>query len=388
MTDFTVGVEEEYQLVDPETGDLQSRARTIIAADWTGEIRKEIQESTVEIGTRICRSADEIGQELKRLRFQTATAAEAQGLEIVAAGLHPTSRWETHTLTEGERYARMARVYGRTVKDEHIFGMHIHVAVPRPEDCIHLLNAARFYLPHLLALSCSSPFYEGRDTGYASYRMILWRRWPYSGVPPHFRSRAELSAYLKLLLRSGAIGDPRNLYWSLRPHPEYPTLEFRVTDICPRVDDAIAIAALTRAIVASAAEGLLQEDPWPATSSDLTHSILAGNEWSTARYGLDTALVDPATEGGSTLMRTAIWNLVDRVAPIAHALGDGEALDGISTILERGNGADRARRRYGEYRNFPALIAWLAAETMLGTGMDRRGEQRSVSVTHNPDLLD
>lgn len=388
MSDYTIGVEEEYQLVDPETGDLQSRARTILHADWSGEIRQEIQESTIEIGTRICHSSAEVRQELKRLRFQTATVAESQGLVIIAAGLHPTSLWQTQTLTEGERYARMARVYGRTVKDEHIFGMHVHVAVPKLADCIRVLNAVRFYIPHLLALSCSSPYYESADTGYDSFRMILWRRWPYSGVPPFFRSHAEYRAYLALLLRAGAIGDRRNIYWSIRPHPTYPTLEFRVTDICPRVEDATAIAALTRAIVAGAAEEVLERDPWPRTSTDLTHSLLAGNEWRTARFGLATTLVDPTAKAGSTPIRIAIQRLVDRLAPVAEAHGDGHALDQISTILDRGNGADRMRRTFEQAGEFPPLIAWLAAETLLGTGLDRRAEQRMPGIYNDRQSLD
>jgi carboxylate-amine ligase len=378
MSGFTVGVEEEYQLVDPETGDLLSRARSVLAADWTGEVRHEIQESTVEIGTRVSRSAGELEQELERLRFQTATAAAAEGLQIVAAGLHPTSRWEVQTRTEGERYARMAEEYGRTAKDEHNFGMHIHVAVPTSGECIPLLNAVRFYLPHMLALSCSSPFYEGSDTGYASYRMILWRRWPNSGVPPFFRSQEEYRAHVELLLRSRAIGDERNLYWSLRPHPRYPTLEFRVTDVCPRVEDAAAIAALARAIVAGAADGVLEKDPWPKISTDLAHALLAGNEWRAARYGLDALLVEPTAAEGSTRVREAIQRLVERLSRVAEALGDGPALGRVDTILERGNGADRIRRVYQECGGFRPLISWLAGETMLGTGMDRRSVQREA----------
>jgi carboxylate-amine ligase len=378
MNDFTVGTEEEYQLVDAATGDLQSRARSVLATDWTGELRNELQESTVEIGTKVCDSAADVEQELKRLRLQTATAAAAEGLDIIAAGLHPTGHWESHRLTKGERYARIAEQYGRLARDEHNFGMHIHVAVPASTDRIALLNAVRHYLPHLLALSGSSPFFEAADTGYASFRMILWRRWPGAGVPPHFASGAEYRAHVELLLRSGAIGDERNLYWSVRPHPEYPTLEFRVSDVCPSVDDAAAIAALARAIVAAAAAGLLPQDLWPRTSTDLAHGILATNEWRAARFGLDATLVDPTSDSASTHVQVAIHRLLECVAPAAEANGDAAVLDRIARIIARGSGADRMRRRYRESGEFGPVIAWLVEETLLGCGLDRRCESRSA----------
>ncbi len=376
MSDLTVGVEEEYQLVDPETGELQSRARAVLATDWTDEVKKEVHESTLEIGTRICHSAGEVEEELKRLRFQTATAAAAEELELVAAGLHPTSSGAHHLLTAGERYARISAEYRRIVRHEHIFGMHIHVAVPTPRHCIRLLNAVRFYLPHLLALSCSSPYSEGADTGYASYRAVLWRRWPTSGVPPYFRSRGEYRAHVDLLLRSGAIGDEHNLYWSVRPHPEYPTLELRITDVCPRVDDAAAIVALARAIVAGLVDGVLEENPWPGISTDRAHALLSGNEWRAARYGLEAKLVDPTASEGTTGVRSAIGRLVDRLSATAEAQGDGPALGRVASILERGNGAERMRRVLDKCGDFAALVSWLSAETMLGTGLDRRREQR------------
>lgn len=375
---LTVGVEEEYQLVDPDSGALQSRARAALEVDWSDEVQREVHQSTLEINTRICSSAAELRGELERLRLQTATAAAAEGLEIVAAGLHPTSNWRGHRLSEGWRYRRIADEFGRIIRDKHIFGMHVHVGAPTGEDCFRLLDTVRYFTPHLLALSASSPFHEGVDTGFASYRAILWRRMPYAGVPPHFRSRKEYRELIRLLLRTGAIFDERNIYWSIRPHPEYPTLEFRVTDVCPRLDDAVAIAALVRAIVAGAIEGVLMAEPWPTTSTDLVHTLLSGNEWRAARHGLETELVDPTAASGTVPIRQSIRRLLDRVAPIAERLGDADAILGVETILRRGNGADRARAVLRDCGEFPALIAWLAGETLLGLGLDRRRRQRDA----------
>lgn len=378
--DFTVGVEEEYQLVDAETAALRSRARDVLVIDWSDEIRPELQETTLEIGTRICNSAAEVERELKRLRFQVATAAATEGLEIVAAGMHPFSTWTGQVPASGARYREILARYGRTARDEHIFGMHVHVGVPQSFDRIRLLNVVRHYVPHLLALSCSSPFFEGEDSEYASFRMILWRRWPNSGTPPRLESGEEYRRLIAQLLAVGAIRDERNLYWAIRPHAVYPTLEFRIMDVCPRVDDAVAIAALTRALVAAAAEGDLREPHDDGFSVGAWQTALASNEWAVTRFGLDAIVIDPAAADHQTPIRTAIRQLVERLMPTAEALGDAHALERVEVILNRGNGADRMRAVARERGGLEALVRWLVGETLLGTGVDRRFAQREVSA--------
>jgi carboxylate-amine ligase len=373
--DFTVGVEEEYQLVCAATGELRSRARDVLAMDWSADLQLEIQETMLEIGTRICGSAAELDRELRRLRLQVASVAAAEELLSVAAGIHPFSDWEEQSPTQGEHYRQILARFGRVIRTEHVFGMHVHVQVPKEYDRIHLMNAVRSYIPHLLALSASSPIYEGEDTGYASYRTILTRRLPFTGPPPHLSSEASYRDFVGLLLRSGAIEDEHTLYWSIRPHPEYPTLEFRVTDVCPRVDDAAAIAALTRALVVAAAEGRLPA-PSGAYSASAADALLQANEWQAARYGLDAVLVDP-TRGCGEPLRDAVLRLLDHLRPVAEALGDSVVFSGVEALLGRGNGAGRireVRKRCGE---LPALVRWLAGESLLGTGLDRRREQRA-----------
>src|SRR5690606_17397692 len=237
---FTLGVEEEYQLVDAESGGLCSRATDLLADCWCPELRPELQETTLEIGTRICNSATELDAELRRLRFQAAIAAATLDCEIAAAGTHPFSRWEEHRTSGAGRYALILERYRRIARDEHNFGMHVHVGIPPSLDRIALLNPTRAFLPHLIALAASAPYYEAEDSGFASYRMVLWRRWPNAGMPPRLASESDYRSYIDLLIRSDVIADERGLYWGVRPHAHYPTLEFRITDACPNVDDAVA----------------------------------------------------------------------------------------------------------------------------------------------------
>ncbi|HET7274547.1 MAG TPA: glutamate-cysteine ligase family protein, partial [Longimicrobiaceae bacterium] len=226
--------------------------------------------------------------------------------------------------------------------------------------------------PHLLALSASSPIYESDDTLYASYRAILAQRLPYTGAPPALASDAEYRALLDRLFASGAIEDEWTLYWNIRPHPEYPTLEFRVTDVCPRVEDAATIALLVRSIVVGAATGRIENGVASDAAQD---ALLASNQWHAARFGLDAVFNDLGVDSGHAPARDAIRRLRDNLQPIAEEFG-GELGQGVETILERGNGADRIRAAADRCGGLTALVDWLADESLLGTGLDRRGDQR------------
>jgi len=377
-SDFTIGVEEEYQLVDAETGALCSRAAELLENAWSAELRPELQETTLEIGTAICGSAAELDRELRRLRFQAATAAAALDCEIAAAGTHPFSRWQEHRTTSAERYALIVERYRRIARDEHNFGMHVHIGIPPGYDRIALLNPTRAYLPHLIALAASSPFYEAEDSGYASYRMVLWRRWPNAGMPPRLASESDYRGYIDYLIRSDVIADERGLYWGVRPHSIYPTLEFRITDACPNVDDAVAIAALVRALVVAVATGALSEPRTAWLSDAAEHSLLTNNEWLATRFGLDAWILDPTSTDGRIPIRSAIRRLIDQTYRTAEDLGDAAALAHLEVTLQRGNGADRMRQIYQQRGQIEPLIRWLIDETLLGTGGDRRRAQRGA----------
>lgn len=377
-SEFSLGVEEEYQLVDPRTGELRSRARDVLGADWADELHHEVHETMLEVGSRICADSAELGAELRRLRLHVGSVAAAEELTFVAAGLHPFSRWEGQRPTPGDRYARVLQRFGRIMRTEHVFGMHVHVALPARVDRVALIGALRVHLPPLLALSASSPYYEGEDTGFASYRAVLIRRLPHSGVPPRFRSAAEQAAFVEAALAAGALEDRNALYWSLRAHPRFPTLEFRVTDVCPRVDDAVAIAGLIRCLVAGVARGAVRGWGEPANSS-VEDAMLDANEWQAARYGLDAGLLDPTAPGGAIQARDAVRRLLEAASPVADALGEGEALRAVERLLERGTAAERVRARGGA-EGMQGVVDWLARESQLGVGMDRRAEQREPAA--------
>lgn len=375
--DYTMGVEEEYQLVDPDTGALRSRATDVLAADWADELRGELHETTVEIGTPVCAGVEEVEAELRRQRFQAATTAAAEGLEIVAAGTHPFSGWQGAEIHPEERYERIVELHDRVAREVNIFGMHVHVGVPESMDRLVLMEQVRGFIPYLLALSASSPFLDADDTGFASYRAVLWRQYPYTGVPPRFDSEAEYHDFVSLLLRSGAIRDRGNVYWSLRPHFSFPTLEFRATDVCPRLEDAATIAALARLLVMGVAERGMEPPAGGDLSPDVWRTVLTENEWHAARYGLDGQLTDPKSSGGKTPVREGVRRFLDRVAPLASELGESMVLERVEMILERGNGADRLRRVRAETGSFEEVVKWLVRETRLGTGFDRRRQQRA-----------
>ena len=378
--EYTIGVEEEYQLVDVDTGGLRSRASDVLSTDWADEIRGELHETTVEIGTRVCDSLASVEADLSRARFQAATTAAAEGLEIAAAGTHPFSGWQGHKLQQGQRYVEMMLRHDRIAREVNIFGMHIHIGVPERVDRAVLMERVRGFVPHLLALSCSSPFLDAEDTGFASYRAILWRQYPYTGIPPRFDSDAEFQAFVELLLRSEAIRDKGNIYWSVRPHFSYPTIEFRATDACPRLEDAATIAGLTRLLVAGVAEGSLPAPQGGDLSPDAWRAVLTENEWHVARYGLDAFLTDPMESTGRVAVRSAIRRLLDALAETAEVFGETEVLERVEALLERGNGADRLRRVYRETGSFEEVMQWLVRESRVGTGFDRRRSQRASSV--------
>jgi carboxylate-amine ligase len=373
--DFTVGVEEEYQLVDAATGGLRSRARYVLAGDWADELKAEMQEHTVEVETGVCQGTSCIRDDLLRLRFTAAVAAEAEGLRIVAAGTHPSSPAEGHGFNPAPLYQGLREEYGRLAESQAIFGMHVHVAVPEGVDRAKVSNCVRLHLPLLLALSASSPFFAGHDTGHASYRSVLWRRWPRTGAPPRFASDAEYAALVRWLTESGRIDGPGRLYWEMRPHHVYPTIEARIADCTPRVEDAVAIAALLRAMVAGAVEGLLTDSPLP---DPFVQTLLSDNGWRASRYGTAAVLADvESAEPRTVSVADAVGRLAQRLEGVATALGDGEELAALSGLLRRGCAAEAIRERAEELEGDLGRVAlWLADETVVGAGMDRRARQR------------
>jgi len=249
---FTIGVEEEFQIIDPATWELRSHVSELIAsgtASLGDQIKQEMHQSIVEVGTKICANIQELEDEIYTIRRELADSAERVGLRIAAAGTHPFSNWKDQIISPGERYENIVEELQQLARSLLIFGLHIHVAVPDRTSTIELLNEARYFLPHLLALSTSSPFWQGRDTGLKSYRTTVFRRFPRSGIPDQFDSWSEYEEYLTTLVQLHCIDNAKKVWWDLRPHPTFGTLEFRICDVptSPRV--TIALAAVAQAIV-------------------------------------------------------------------------------------------------------------------------------------------
>lgn len=358
---FTIGVEEEFQIVDPDTWGLRSHVSELIAsgAPALGEqLKQELHQSIVEVGTKICADVRELETEICRIRRELAESAERVGLRIAAAGTHPFSRWKDQVLTPGERYEHIVEELQQLARSLLIFGLHIHVAVPDRTSTIELMNEARYFLPHLLALSASSPFWQGRDTGLKSYRTTVFRRFPRSGIPEHFTSCSDYDEYLATLVDLHCIDDGKKIWWDLRPHPTFGTLEFRICDVptSPRV--TIALAALAQAIVVKL---------YRLRRSNLGFRIYARalveeNKWRAARYGIDGQLIDFGRRT-QVPMRDLALELLEFLDDVLDDLGSREAAAYVRTILAEGTSADRQLKVYRETGDLRAVVRWLVEET-------------------------
>jgi carboxylate-amine ligase len=361
---FTIGIEEEYQVIDPESGELTSYVQEFLEqgrVELGDQIKPELLQSQVEVGSRICQNIGEARAEVIRLRTEICELAESNGLCVAAASTHPFSSWKTQEITDADRYAdhieRMAEVARRML----IFGMHVHIGIEDRDLMMDVMDQARYFLPHLLALSTSSPFWHGRDTGLKSYRSIIFGSLPRSGPPPAFESWSEHQRFVNLLVKTNSIQDATRIWWDLRPHSKFPTLEFRVCDICTRVDEAVCVAALVLAIVGKLIQLRQRNLRWRR----YRHHLIEENKWRAVRYGIDGKLIDfgrqeevPARE----LMR----ELLETVDDVVDELGVREEVGYAHTILEEGTSADRQLAVYRETGDLKAVVDHLIEETREG----------------------
>jgi len=287
---LTLGIEEEYQIIDPATHELRSYITEILQGDHMvlGEVKPELHQSMVEIGSKVCHNPAEVRSELVRLRGIVMDLAAKDGLVIAAAGTHPFSCWTKQEITPLERYVGVKQDLQDLAQQLLIFGTHIHVGIEDREFLIHAMNVSRYLLPHVLALSTSSPFWQGRRTGLKSYRSIIFRNFPRTGVPPILRSHGEYEELLSTLVATKCIPNGSKIWWDARPHHAFPTLEFRVCDVCTRVEEAVAVAAILQAIVAKI---------WKLRRDNLTFRLyttpmIEENKWRAVRFGLDGNLID------------------------------------------------------------------------------------------------
>src|ERR1700720_4016789 len=288
---FTIGVEEEFQIIDPATCALRSHVMQLVSAaspDIVEQVKHEMHQSIVETGTKICENVGELTTEMHRTRGELVAAAERVGLQVAAAGTHPFSSWIDQVISPGERYETIVEELQQLARSLLIFGLHVHVAVPDPSSMIDLMNEARYFLPHLLALSTSSPFWMGRDTGLKSYRTTVFRRFPRTGIPHHFDSWREYERYVELLVELHCIDNGKKIWWDLRPQPTFGTLEFRICDVPTAPRASIAIAALAQAIIVKLYRlrlRILGFRRYP-------RALIEENKGRAARWGIDGKLID------------------------------------------------------------------------------------------------
>ncbi|MDX1385475.1 MAG: carboxylate-amine ligase, partial [Thermoanaerobaculia bacterium] len=283
---LTIGIEEEYQIIDPQTGELTSYVQELLEQGrWVlhEQIKAEFMQSQIEVGSRICRDVGEARQELVRLRREVCELADENGLMVVAASTHPFSEWIRQEVSAGERYTKLEKDFGEVARRLLIFGMHVHIGIEDKDLLIDVMNQAQYFLPHLLALSTSSPFWHGRATGLKSYRSVIFENLPRTGLAPRFDSWRDYQQDIDTLVATGCIDEPTKIWWDVRPHPKFDTLEFRVCDICTRVDEAICITALIQAIVAKLIQLRRRNVSWRL----YPRHLITENKWRAVRYGVD-----------------------------------------------------------------------------------------------------
>jgi carboxylate-amine ligase len=359
---LTIGIEEEYQIIDPETRELTSYVQQLMSGGRVilgSQIKQEFMQSQVEVGSQICRNIEEARQEIKRLRRTVSALAGEHDRRIVASGTHPFSRWQDQKFSEGQRYDDLQTTMQDAARRMLIFGMHVHVGFGKDkvayETMIDILNQLRYFLPHILALSTSSPFWHGRDTGMKSYRSLVFENMPRTGIPPVFGSFAEYDRYVDIMAQVGALGldgsekptgnsgtkDPTKIWWDARPHPNFGTLEIRVADMCTTVDECICIAAIIQSLIAKLLKLRNENISWRIYPS----YMIDENKWRAVRYGIDGRLIDFGIEQ-EVPMRFLARELVEFLDDVLDELGTRKDVEYIYTIADEGTSADRQLTTY------------------------------------------
>ncbi len=360
---FTLGIEEEFQIVDPVTRELKSHVSEILDEGklLLGEkIKPEMIQSMIEVGTGVCANIQEAREDISKLRCIISSLARKKGMVIVAASTHPFSKWSEQEIYDGDRYKLLVDELQMVARSLLIFGVHVHVGIPDNDRRIHIMNAARYFLPHVLAMTTSSPFWLGFNTGLKSYRCEVFKKFPRTEIPDHFESFQQYQSYLDLLVKMNCIQDGSKIWWDVRPHHLFPTLEFRICDIPTRVDDTIAVAALFQAIVAKLTV-LIEKN----LGFRLYHRrLIQENKWRAIRYGLDGNLLDLGKQK-EVPVKDLIRELLDFVDDVLDDLGSRKEVEHIHTILERGTSADRQLKIFEESGgDFNAVVDMLVVDTM------------------------
>ena len=362
---LSVGIEEEYQTIDPVTFDLRSHiAAEIIAKgkrQLDEQVKAEMHQSVVEVGTGVCRNMKEARADIVNLRRQMVNLAQSNGLLLVAGATHPFADWRVQDIYPDERYHQVVEDMQLVARSNLIFGLHVHVGIEDRDTAIHLMNQIRYFLPHLLALSSNSPFWLGMNTGLKSYRCKVFDKFPRTNIPDTFASWAEYETFVNLLVRTKCIDNAKKIWWDVRPHPFFSTLEVRICDIPMCVDETLAIAALIQATMAKLYKLHSKNQGYRMYS----RSLIMENKWRAARYGISGRMIDFGLEQEVTT-KDLIHEYLDFVDDVLDELDSREEVAYIETMLERGTGADRQLKVFEETGDLRKVVAYMVEQTQAG----------------------
>ncbi|MFY9558973.1 MAG: carboxylate-amine ligase [Terriglobales bacterium] len=364
---YTLGIEEEYQTVDPDTRDLRSHIHAEIIAKGKlilqERVKSEMHQSVVEVGTSVCKNIKDANNELKKLRRDMIRLSRENGLRLASAGTHPFADWRMQEVNPDERYKNIVQDMQLVARANLIFGLHVHVGVEDRETAIQLMNHARYFVPHLLAISSNSPFWLGMDTGLKSYRCKVFDKFPRTNMPDYFPSWGEYENYIKLLIKTNCIDNAKKIWWDIRPHPFFNTLEFRVCDLPMRVEETIAIAALIQATVAK----LYKLHAANQGFRLYRRSLLMENKWRAARYGIDGKLIDFGKQI-EVPERELLEEYLEFVDEVLDELDSRQEVEYVREIIKMGTGADRQLKVYRETGDMKAVVDYIIEETEVGLG--------------------
>lgn len=361
---FTLGIEEEYMVIDPASRELKSHEQKIVVEGQKiirDKVKAEMHQAVVEVGTDICRDITEAYQDVSTLRKTISQIAADQGLWVGASGTHPFSHWESQLITDHARYNEIVNELQEAARSNLIFGLHVHVGMESREMANHIANSTRYFLPHIYALSTNSPFWEGRSTGYKSFRTKVFDKFPRTGIPEYFESIEAYENFIKLLVKTNCIDNAKKIWWDLRVHPFFNTVEFRICDVPMTVEETICIAALFQAVCAKIYKLRMQN----LNFIIYQRALINENKWRASRYGIDGHLIDFGKEE-EVNTRVLIYELLEFIDDVLDPLGSREAVGIIPKIFESGTGADRQLRVFEESKSLVKVVDYIHEQFLHG----------------------
>jgi len=362
---FTIGIEEEYQTVDPVSRDLRSHIHAEIIEKGKmllqERVKAEMHQSVVEVGTSVCSNIKDAKDEVKKLRRDMIALAKENGLRLASAATHPFADWRAQEIYPDERYKNIVEDMQLVARANLIFGLHVHIGIEDRETAIHMMNHARYFVPHILALSTNSPFWLGMNTGLKSYRCKVFDKFPRTNIPDYFTSYGEYESFVKLLIKTGCIDNAKKIWWDIRPHPFFNTIEFRICDIPMRVDETISLAALIQATVAKLYKLYAANQGFRL----YRRALIMENKWRAARYGINGKMIDWGKQT-QVPVRDLILEYLDFVDDVVDELGSREEIEYVHKIMESGSGADRQIRVFEETGDLKKVVDYIIEETEVG----------------------